>query len=74
MSRIESELADGMQIEPGDCIVVIKKDGSVGKVVMPEMTANMTNSLAYKKLLDVLDLLQPGARKDFINYNKRKMH
>lgn len=74
MSRIESEIADGMSIEPGDCIVVIKKDGSVGKVVMPEMTAHMTNSVAYKKLLDVLDILQPGAKKEFKDYNKRKLN
>ena len=74
MSRIESEIADGMSIEPGDCVVVIKKDGSVGKVVMPEMTAHMTNSVAYKKLLDVLDILQPGAKKEFEDYNKGKLH
>ena len=63
-----------MSIEPGDCIVVIKKNGSVGKVVMPEMTAEMTNSIAYKKLLEVLDVLQPGASDEFRRHNQGKMH
>ena len=50
LSRVTSEIADGMHIEPGDCIVVIKKDGTVGKVVMPEMNVHMQNSVGYKKL------------------------
>tara|TARA_A100001011_G_scaffold390890_1_gene475212 strand:- start:285 stop:509 length:225 start_codon:yes stop_codon:yes gene_type:complete len=74
LSRVTSEITDGMHIEPGDCIVVIKKDGTVGKVVMPEMNVHMQNSVGYKKLLEVLDVIEPGAKKHFEDHNKGKLH
>jgi hypothetical protein len=38
------------------------------------MNLEMQNSVSYQKLLKVLDVLKPGASKEFKNHNKRKMH
>ncbi|MAI85509.1 MAG: hypothetical protein CMM91_11390 [Rickettsiales bacterium] len=74
MSRIESKIANELNLEIGDIVIVIKKDGSIKNVVMPEMNLEMQNSVSYQKLLKVLDVLKPGASKEFKNHNKRKMH
>ena len=39
MSKIDLEVADDLEFEDGDCAVIIKKDGSIGKVIVPKMTA-----------------------------------
>lgn len=74
MSRIESEIANELNLEIGDIVIVIKKDGNIKNVVMPEMNLEMQNSISYQKLLKVLDVLKPGASKEFENHNERKMH
>ena len=63
MSRIESEIANELNLEIGDIVIVIKKDGNIKNVVMPEMNLEMQNSISYQKLLKVLDVLKPGASK-----------
>ena len=40
MSKIDLEVADDLEFDDGDCAVIIKKDGSIGKVVVPKMTTN----------------------------------
>lgn len=72
MSKIELEVAEDLEFEDGDCAVIIKQDGSVGKVIMPKMDAQMVNSPGYRSLLEVLDLLQPGSKEEFIKYNEKK--
>ena len=61
-------------MEVGDSVVVIKKDGSIGKVILPEMNNEMQQTQGYKKMLEVLDLLKPGSKKDFIEHNRKKLH
>ena len=53
---------------------MIKKDGSIGKVILPEMNNEMQHTQGYKKMLQVLDLLKPGSKKDFIEHNRKKLH
>ena len=36
------------------------------------MDNEMLNTEGYRKLLDVLDVLQPGAREKFIKYNEKE--
>ena len=77
MSKIDFEIADDIAFEDGDCCVIIKSDGTIGRVVMPEMNKNMVETEGYKKLLDILDMLKPGSRDEFIKYNqngKRKSY
>ena len=77
MSKIDLEISDNLQFDDGDCAVIIKEDGSIGRVVMPDVNRKMIASEGYRKLLDVLEVLQPGARDKMINYaqkGKGSMH
>ena len=77
MSKIDLEVSDNLQFDDGDCAVIIKEDGSIGRVVMPDVNRKMIASEGYKKLLDVLEVLQPGSRDKMINYaekGKGSMH
>lgn len=74
MSRINIEIDDTLDMEIGDSVVVIKKDGSIGKVILPEMSPEIQQTKGYKKMLEVLELLKPGTKKDFIKRNKKKLH
>ena len=61
MSKINLEVAESLDFEEGDCCITIKKDGSIGKVIVPKMNREMLDSDGYKALLDVVEVLQPGA-------------
>jgi hypothetical protein len=77
LSKIDLEVSDNLEFDDGDCAVIIKEDGSIGRVVMPSVNRKMIASEGYRKLLDVLEVLQPGARDKMINYaekGKRSMH
>ena len=74
MSKIDIEVTDELEFEIGDCCIVIKPDGTIGRVILPEMGIGTTKTDGYKKMLEVLDFLKPGARKDFSEYNKKKLH
>ena len=72
MSKINLEVAESLDFEEGDCCITIKKDGSIGKVIVPKMNREMLDSDGYKALLDVVEVLQPGAKYEFIKYNEMK--
>ena len=77
MSKIDLEVSDNLEFDDGDCAVIIKEDGSIGRVVMPSVNRKMIASEGYRKLLDVLEVLQPGSRDKMINYaqkGKGSMH
>ena len=61
-------------MEVGDSVVVIKKDGSVGKVILPEMDNETQHTAGYKKMLQVLEILKPGSKEDIIKHNRKKLH
>ena len=72
MNKIDFEVADDLEFEDGDCCVIIRSDGSIGRVVMPEMKKDIIGTKGYRKLLDVLEILKPGARSKFIKHNQTK--
>ena len=74
MSRIDIEVSDELDFEVGDCCIVIKPNGTIGKVILPEMNHRTPLTEGYKKMLKIIDILKPGARKEFTQYNKRKLH
>jgi hypothetical protein len=39
---------------------------------MPKMNEEMRNSEGYKKMLDVVELLSPGAKEEFIKHNSKE--
>ena len=49
MNKIDFEVADELEFEDGDCCVIIKSDGSIGRVVMPEMDTKMVATKGYIK-------------------------
>ena len=38
------------------------------------MGVGTTRTAGYKKMLEVIDFVKPGAKKDFTEYNKKKLH
>ena len=71
MSKIDLEVTDQLEFDDGDCAVIIKEDGSVGRVIMPRVNKAMIESEGYKKLLDVLEILQPGSRDKLIQHAEK---
>ena len=37
MSKIDLEITDKLEFNEGDCAVIIKEDGSIGRVIMPKI-------------------------------------
>lgn len=74
MSKFNIEIDDHLDMEVGDSVIVIKKDGSIGKVILPEMTNETQHTAGYRKMLQVLEILKPGTKEDFLKHNKKKLH
>ena len=73
MSKVDLEIAENLEFEDGDIAITIKQDGSIGKVILPKMDLKTQNSAGYKAMLDVVDLLQPGSKEEFLkHYQKEK--
>jgi len=72
LSKIDLEIADELEFEDGDIAVIIKDDGAIGRVIMPKMDKEILDTEGYRKLLDVLDVLQPGSKEKFIKHNEKK--
>ena len=72
MSKIDLEVSDNLEFDDGDCAVIIKEDGSIGRVIMPRVNKAMIHSEGYKKLLDVLEVLQPGSRDKLIQHAEKE--
>ena len=72
MSKINLEVADNLEFEVGDIAITIKPDGAIGKIIMPKMNAEVRNSEGYKKMLDVAELLSPGAKEEFIKHDSKE--
>jgi len=68
LSKIDLEVSDTLEFEEGDIAVIIKEDGSIGRVIMPKVNKDMLKTEGYKKLLDVLEVLQPGSRDKMIKH------
>ena len=71
MSKIDVDHSDELDFVDGDCCVLISKNGDIRKVIVPKMDTAMMNSAGYRALLDVIDLLQPGSREEFIKRNEK---
>ena len=71
MSKIDVDQSDELDFVDGDCCVIISKNGGIRKLIVPKMDTAMINSAGYRALLDVIDLLQPGSREEFIKHNEK---
>ena len=71
MSKVDLEVSDNLEFDDGDCAVIIKEDGSIGRVIMPKVDKDLLQTEGYKKLLDVLEVLQPGSRDKMIQHAEK---
>ena len=71
MSKIDVDHSDELDFVDGDCCVIISKSGNIRKILVPKMDTAMINSAGYRALLDVIDVLQPGSREEFIKHNEK---
>ena len=69
MSKIDLQVAENLEFEEGDIAITIKPDGAIGKIIMPKMTQEIRSSEGYRKMLDVVELLSPGAKEEFIKHD-----
>ena len=51
--------------------MIIKEDGSIGRVIMPKVDKEIIKTEGYRKLLDVLEVLQPGSREKLIKHDEK---
>ena len=71
MSKIDLEVSDNLEFDEGDCAIIIKEDGSIGRVIMPKVDKDILQTEGYRKLLDVLEVLQPGSRDKMIQHAEK---
>ena len=71
MSKIDLEVSDNFEFDEGDCAVIIKENGSIGRVIMPKVNKDILQTEGYRKLLDVLEVLQPGSRDKMIQHAEK---
>ena len=74
MNKIDVVVGEELDFEMGDSVIVIREDGTIRKVILPEMAIGTTKTVGYKKMLEVIDMLKPGARKEFVQHNRKKLH
>ena len=72
MSKIDVEMSDEFDFTPGDSCVIISEDGDIRKVIIPKMDQQVLNSAGYRAMLDVVDLLQPGSKEEFLKHNAKE--
>ena len=72
MSKVNLEIAENLEFDDGDIAITIKPDGAIGKIIMPKMNEEIRNSEGYRKMLDVVELLSPGAKEEFIKHDSKE--
>ena len=72
MSKVDLEIAENLEFEDGDIAITIKPDGAIGKVILPKMDLKTQKSAGYRAMLDVVELLAPGSKKEFLKHNEKE--
>ena len=72
MNRARME--DTLDIEAGDSVIVIRADGTIGKVIMPEVRDELDKTPGYEKVIEVLELFNPEASVELIKKTKTKLN
>lgn len=70
----KAEIDDTLEIQPGDSVIVIKSDGTLGKVIMPEVRNELDKTEGYLKVIEVLELFNPNAGVELIKKTKTKLN
>ena len=67
-------MEDTLDIEAGDSVIVIRADGTIGKVIMPEVRNELDKTPGYEKVIEVLELFNPEASVELIQKTKTKLN
>ena len=67
-------MEDTLDIEAGDSVIVIRADGTIGKVIMPEVRNELDKTPGYERVIEVLELFNPEASVELIQKTKTKLN
>jgi hypothetical protein len=70
----KARIEDTLDIEAGDSVIVIRADGTIGKVVMPEVRNELDKTPGYEKVIEILELFNPEASVELIQKTKTKLN
>ena len=70
----KARIEDTLDIEAGDSVIVIRADGTIGKVIMPEVRNELDKTPRYEKVIEVLELFNPEASVELIQKTKTKLN
>ena len=70
----KDRIEDTLDIEAGDSVIVIRADGTIGKVIMPEVRNELDKTPGYEKVIEVLELFNPEASVELIQKTKTKLN
>ena len=70
----KARIEDTLDIEAGDSVIVIRADGSIGKVIMPEVRNELDKTPGYERVIEVLELFNPEASVELIQKTKTKLN
>jgi hypothetical protein len=69
-----AQIDDTLEIQPGDSVIVIRSDGTIGKVIMPEVKNELDKTEGYLKVIEVLGLFNPDANIELIRKTKTRLN
>lgn len=73
MSKIKT--SQGLEIVPGDSVVIIGQNGNIKKLVVPEINSNAEHTKGTLRLLEILQMFDPTVRIEILeNINKEKLN
>ena len=70
----KARIEDTLDIEAGDSVIVIRADGTIGKVIMPEVRNELDKTPGYERVIEVLELFNPEASVELIQKSKTKLN
>ena len=70
----KARMEDTLDIEAGDSVIVIRADGTIGKVIMPEVRNELDKTPGYEKVIEILELFNPKASVELIQKTKTKLN
>ena len=73
MSKLKTD--HGLEIAPGDSVVIIGQNGNIKKLVVPEINSSTEHTLGTERLLEILKMFDPTVRIETLeNIDKEKLN
>ena len=70
----KAQIDDTLEIQPGDSVIVIRSNGTIGKVIMPEVKNELDKTEGYLKVIEVLSLFNSDASVELIRKTKTRLN